>query len=652
MKCLFLALEGFTSAVLADARAGGQLPSLELLASAGLLTELSFPLADARVAMLVSAMTGTWPDQHGILLAETSEDGGDSLRPVDATDRAQPALWEPLDAHGIGSVSVGWPVSITGQTARAAIVSAGFGHSPTLGFTPKLAGLVHPEGLERDLAECWLRPEELDSATLAPLVPRCREVNQAVDNRLAALATALAENVSRHAAFLALLDAQPWQFATLCLSLPAELDSLERASAPLADDLLNGLCGRAWPLLDAFLAEIFARIPAGCNVVVTGLPHPETPATPGFVILSGKGFLPSATVRGVTVLDLAPLIWRACGFQSAGMPGSGLLPALQPAHPQRVFSIAWTPPLGHRPRNYGRLLEVRAPILKKEGESVQPGELWHYSSLSVLGRSLMARDEWLQALPVLDAVTRLAPNDWPARCQLSGCQRLLGLHADALDTIYAAVHPQFGTDPTPLLLAAELEVLTGHPGTARKLLDQAAPQLPGTPGTSLLHAKALIALREWQQAAAVLALAVRATPREAAAHLLLARCHLAQRHWQDAFDCALQAGNLDASNPLTHEILGHALLGMGMDDQAWKAFEAATAVRPRWPRPWAKLAMLARRRGKPEEEIARLTAHYRKLKQEADERRQARFDSALGTLRDPEADRSVNAVAGRVTRFC
>lgn len=619
MNCLFLALEGFTAAALASARNGGRLPALEPLANSGLLADLTFPLADARAAMLVSAMTGTWPDQHGILVAETADAVGSPLQPVPATDRAQAALCEPLDMHGIECVSVGWPVAITGQTERSAIVSE---------------ESVHPESLASILSDCRLRADELDAEAIEPLAPRWRQVNQAVDNRLAALAGALADNVSRHAAFLTLLDERHWQFATLCLSLPGELDSLERASEPFADELFTGLGVRAMPLLDAFLAEIVRRVPAETNVIIAGLPHSEMPDVPGFVLMHGDAFEMGATLRAITALDLAPLVWRVCGFQSAGMPGTALLPAVRTSHPQRALEIAWTPPANHRPRDHARLLKVPAPILKKEGEPVQAGELWHYNSLSVLGRSLIARAEWLPALPVLEALTRLAPNDRTARCQLSNCQKLLGLHSAALDSAYAAVHPQFRDDPTPLLLAAELEVITGNPGSARKLLDQAKPYLAGAPNTGLLHAKALIALREWSHAADILKSAVRATPREAHAHLLLARCHLAHRHWQEAFDSAVQAANLDASNPLTHEIMGHALLEMGMYEQARQAFEAAIASRPRWPRPWARLALLARRAGKPETEVTRFIGHYRRLKREAGERRQARLESAALALLD------------------
>ena len=73
------------------------------------------------------------------------------------------------------------------------------------------------------------------------------------------------------------------------------------------------------------------------------------------------------------------------------------------------------------------------------------------------------------------------------------------------------------------------------------------------------------------------------------------------------------------------------LLGLGMQAQAWQAFERATQVRPPWPRPWANLIQLARQMQKPAAEIAKLTEHYHELKQA----QQARRDAWRQALTEP-----------------
>lgn len=143
MKTLFIALEGFTGPTFRRARELGALPALDAWCASGEVADLHFPLADMRAAMLVSTMTGTWPDQHGILTAEVGDPATKTLRPATPADRFRPALWEFLDANGVRCVSVGWPLSINGRTSQAAIVSSEFGlvtadskSSPTVALHP------------------------------------------------------------------------------------------------------------------------------------------------------------------------------------------------------------------------------------------------------------------------------------------------------------------------------------------------------------------------------------------------------------------------------------------------------------------------------------------------------------------------------------
>ena len=633
MSCLFIVLEGFSAAALAAARASGRLPGWEPLAASGQLTDLTFPLANARVATLVSAMTGTWPDQHGILMAQTRDSATSELRPVRGSDRAQPAVWETLDAHGIECVSVAWPVAMSGTTTRTAIVATGFGVTPTPDFEPDPARLVAPANLAAGLTECWFRPDDFDAASIAPLVPDWQKVNQAVDNRLGLLNAVLAENVSRHAAFTRLLDSQPWQFATLCLSLPAELASLEHASASFGDGLFTGLSERGLPLLNDFLSEILRRAAPATDLVIAGLPPARAPDQPGFVLLHGPTFEPTTHLpRSAGVLDLVPLLWSGCGFHTvATMPGGGLLPAIRAGHPQRVFDLPWQPPADHQPLALDDLLDPQTPQLTNSGGVSPPEGCWRLDSLSVLGRSLMARHEALRALPVLAALARLLPGDSKAWLQLSDCQQLLGLLPEALESAYAAVDARRGIDPAPLLQAATLEALCGQPDNARALLAQAAPLLAAAPPQRRLqHANVLIFLREWPAATAMLTDIVAAMPGEASALRRLARCHLARRAWQEAFDCAIESLKQGSTNARTHEILAHALLGLGMRNQAWQAFECAIAAAPDWPRPRAALAMLARRMAKPQAQVNGLSTSYQQVKQQAHERRTALEEAARG----------------------
>lgn len=628
MSCLLIVLEGFSASALANAKASDHLSSWHDLAARGLLGELTFPLSDARIATLVSAITGTWPDQHGILMARTRDAAHPGWRPMLPVDRAQPTAWETLDAHGIDCISVGWPLAIAGCTTRSAIVECGFGVTPAPEFKPNLAGSVSPTRLADPLADCWYRPDEFHAESIAPLVPNWNIVNQAVDNRLGLLSAVLAENVSRHSAFVRLLDTEPWQFATLCLSLPAELASLTQASASLGDDLFTDLHERSLPLLNDFLNEILRRLPTDTDLVIAGLPIPGEADQPGFFLLHGPAFSQTNRPLQANLLDLVPLVWSACGYQTVGtMPGRGLLPVIRSGHSQRGFDRSWQPPAEHQSTRLDNLLEVTQPYPPIKG-MFRPEETLHLDSLGILGRSLMAHQEALRALPVLDALTRLVPSDSRAWLQLCDCQQMLGLMQESLNSAYTALDYRMKNDPAPYLQAATLEVICGQPEAARTLLAQAYPLIAEHSPRQLQYARILIFLRDWPAAIAKLEEIAKSTPPSARALRLLARCHLAQQTWQEAFDCAIESLKHDPTHPRTHEILAYSLLGLGMRNQAWQAFESAVDAAPTWPRPRAALAMLARRMGKPKDQIEDYLASYQKVKQEAQEKRSALQDAA------------------------
>ncbi len=634
MKILLVALEGFTAAAYEEARSRGKLPALDAVAAAGSRSDLRFPLADARVAMLVSAMTGTWPDQHGILLGQSGDPVARLLHPIRDSDRAQPALWEPLDAHGIACLSVGWPVAITGRTEHSAIVAAGFGHAPATAADgpPDPTGFIHPPTLAATLADCWLHPREIDPATITALVPGWAQLDLAVDSRPGLVGAVLAENVSRHAAFLELMGLRPWTFATLCLSLPGEFASLERSSHTMGDGLLDGLAERGLPLLDAFLAAILTRLPADTNVVIVGIPHAETPNAPGFVLTDGPAFDVADFPGNLKLTELAPLIWNAAGFGS-----NSLRKGIKKDYPQRPFEFPWLAHADHRPDQHGRLVATAAYFQKMPDQRLLPGESWQLKSLSILGRSLLARGEPLVALPVLETQARMVPLSQSAQLLFSECLQKLGLLEAALDAAYAAIHPTHGNHPAGLLRAAELEVLTGRPDQARKLLKEAGPALKDFPQYHLQQANILIFLRDWTEAEVILERLAREAPNDGYVRYRLARCHLARRNWYAAFDQAMESLRLDFSQALSRELLGHALLGLGMLEQAGTAFQLAAEADPLWPRPRAMLVTLTRRINKSPEQLEIYRAAYQQAKLASEQRRESLAETGRALIKSSGA---------------
>lgn len=608
-RCLLVVSEGMEWDASAGSRGQGLLPE-QWWPIEGSAIRLEFPLASARIATLVSAYTGAWPHTHGIVSAETRTPEG-LFRPVSGTDRHSPAIWEIVDRAGLPSVVVGWPASITGDAQHSSQVQAGFGTAVPPDIPLDLSECVHPPRLVDSLRDCWLGPGELGSNLIGELVPGWKKVNQAVDLRLASLAMVLAENASRHAAFLELLTSQPWALASLCLSLPAELASLERLSEPLADGLFEGLARRALPLMTEFLRSIQARVPDGINIVLAGLPHPETPDRPGFVWLTGPAFSNLERPSALSVIHLAPLVASACGVtHSEGQSATSRLP------------------------DFSALLTVSNPILKRYGESPTQAELWHYNALQVVAASHTAQNDPLSALPYWDALTRLVPNDYEKKLQLAECQRRLGLVEVARDSAYAAIHPQHRADPRPLLTAAGIEIQLGGTARARELLRRAEPNLGDSTHLRFQFAKISARVGEWEKAAAILEKLVLERPDDSAARFLLARCEIARRNWQSALDHALRVSQVGPPNARTLELMAHAFLGFGMREQARQALESACALAPEWPRPRAKRYLLARACEESPEQLQLLLEDYKHVRQKADERHRARIESARARQRE------------------
>ena len=611
MKTLVLALEGLSAPAFRAALDRNALPALAQTMASGARADLEFPMADARLAMVVSAITGTWPDEHAILLGETGDPVARTLRPVTTADRARPALWERLDAEGIGSIAVGWPVAITGQTIHAGIVAAGFGQRPASGADGDLGAFVHPALLASTLGDCVLRPEDVGIATLSVLMPQWRSVDPAVDARPVFLGEVVAENLFRLTAFLELLDSEAfrdWSLATLLLSLPGELASLERASERMADGLLEGLAQRGFDLLNVFLTAILAKLPPDTNLVIAGIPHVETPDQPGMLLISGPAFERGALPRSVGIPEIAPLVWGACGFRPVGMPACRLTTVLRREIPLCDPTAAWLPHPDHEAPDAKNLLAVETLSAPPTGGQLPAGDLWHVKALSVLSRSFVAQGDDRAALPVLEMQARLLPHYQRAHLLLADCRKRLCLLEEALDSAYAAIHPRYGTDPIALLWAAELEVLLGRPEKARALLDQAAPQVAAHPHHRRQQANVLIFLRDWPAAEGMFETLAAEAPHDPWILYRLARCHVARGNWQRGHDLAVASIRLDPHRALVHELLGVALHGLGFVAQARSALENAARLDPRFERPQQTLDSLVAAMKSPQREIEDLAA--------------------------------------------
>jgi tetratricopeptide (TPR) repeat protein len=386
--------------------------------------------------------------------------------------------------------------------------------------------------------------------------------------------------------------------------------------------------------VNAFLEAILNAIPPETNLIIAGIPHVETPEAGGFLLISGNAFVAGSLPKSVGITEIAPLVMSCCGVLPASLPTTSLpntrlISVLRKDFAFRVSDKECPRQPHPESPDFHHLLAIESDLQVQPGQGPLPGQLWHVTALSVLSRSLMARGELASALPVLEAQALLLPRNQKAHLLLSECRQRLGLLEEALDSAYAAINPLHGNDPIALLRAAELEALAGRPQKARTLLQQAAAEMDRFPQHRLLQANVLIFVRDWIEAEAILEVLVKESPEDAYIRYRLCRCHVASSHWQEALHHAVESIRIEPKRALVHELLGYALHGVGMLEQAKIAFENAAILSPQWARPKAMLVALARKMGRSQTVIDDLQADYWKTKQEGEVERKTQRESGL-----------------------
>lgn len=587
------------------------LPTLSGIADAGSCVDLSLPSPGAGLANVVTAMTGAWPDQHEVIVLPGP--GARFTVFKDAASRMMSvrSIWGLFDEQGKKSVAVGWPASLgSSMTGGSAVVDAGFGHPGMAADDARQ--LVEPSRFSERFSDCLMEPGEIDAPTLAVLVPQWERINQDVDSRLADVAGAVTWNVSRHAAFIEAIESPDWEFATLALNLPLELGRLEYPRGTAQDDVFVGLSNRGMVLLEAFLREIVERLPASSQVLVVGTPGIGNDAGSAVLIAAGAGIKKGATVTGGSLLDIAPTVWQLRGLSVEGVPGRVLREILAERGMEEMLERSWP----YSPAVFpGREPWPASPDSDKRERNLLTAA--REISLKVKVRSMMSRNAWLSALPLLELQLHRRPDDSEALMLLVECQYFSGLYAEALENAWESMDLALPEDPLPLLAVATLEAAHGRRQRSMELLREAEPLVAKRPEARFQQGRVLTHLRHWREARDVLLAVVREDDNHAAAHAMLARACLALKQWMDACNHALRATALQPHHAGAHEVLGAALIQMGLLEEGRAALIAALRSAPAWPRPLARLYNLSKQLRRPEDETAELLRRYRETSENA-----------------------------------
>jgi tetratricopeptide (TPR) repeat protein len=575
---LLVNIEGASWHKLHNLLDAGLLPNLAELVRTGSMGNVRTgpPLDPALVWN--SLVTGQPAAVHGIA-STTLKSGGPAL----SSDRRAPTVWDIASAEGITSAAVGgWTTHYSGER-NTCIVSEFFGSPDLAKSKTAIEESVVPAAIRDTIAECWVRPEEIDADTIEWFVSDWLQVDQDSDPRLAMIGNALALTLSRHVAFSWLLEHRSPRLAVVNYSLVDEIgrlfapfDKPESPHIPAEQAQLFGdVVDRAYQLVDLFLGRLLELTDEDAHVLVTSM-HGHRPLKAeeslqswfladresraggdGFLILSGAQAQRDALIFGCSVLDIVPTALHLLGLSHArDMPGRVLAEALtQPPTTEPVRSWQHHLPVSFEGRSALDGLSERSGLkqvfgsLGVLGDSAAPGKRaggsahdakwrWNYA------RACMQSGHVLNALPELEYLAEQYPEHPPFQVTLLNCQLALGLVQEAQQV--AEELREYAPDKAiGYLSLARVAHAAGRYEESLSALKEAEEQGAGGMAVNLYAGLAYSRLRRWPEAIAAYDRVLANQQDSSEAWRGKARALLGMKQFDQAGAAALEAIRLD-----------------------------------------------------------------------------------------------------------
>jgi predicted AlkP superfamily phosphohydrolase/phosphomutase len=199
----------------------GKMPNLKALIEEGVCGNLATLQPVLSPMLWTSIATGKRPYKHGVHGFSEPDPVSGGIRPVTNLSRKTKAVWNVLNQNDLNSIVVGWwPSHPAEPLTNGVMVSNHYQRAtaPVDKAWPMQPGTVHPQRLEKVLAELRFHPGELSEDDLRPFLPGLDGMNQeeldavAKDPRVESLAKIIADMTSIHSAATALIQNEPWDF--------------------------------------------------------------------------------------------------------------------------------------------------------------------------------------------------------------------------------------------------------------------------------------------------------------------------------------------------------------------------------------------------------------------------------------------------------
>jgi len=199
----------------------GKMPNLAKLLEEGICGNMATLQPVLSPMLWTSIATGKRAYKHGVHGFSEPDPLSGGIRPVTNLSRKTKAIWNILNQNGLRTITIGWwPSNPAEELSRGVMVSndfqTAFGNDPA--DWPLKPGTIHPQRLEKALAELRFHPAELNEGDLRPFLPGLQGMSREEldkvekDLRVQSLMRILADGTSIHSAATALIQNEPWDF--------------------------------------------------------------------------------------------------------------------------------------------------------------------------------------------------------------------------------------------------------------------------------------------------------------------------------------------------------------------------------------------------------------------------------------------------------
>ena len=649
----------------------GKMPNMRRLVENGATGQIATLHPPLSPMLWTSIATGKRPFKHGIHgFIEPTPDGR-GVRPVTNLSRKSKALWNILNQNDLRSVVIGWWPSQPAEPINGVMVSDRYHRAcgPLEAGWPLPAHAVHPPEMAEALAELRMHPDQLVPDLVEPFIPLAREIDQDKDHRLATCMRTLAECMSIQSAAAWLMDNQPWDFfAVYYDAIDHFSHGFMRYHPPRQSwigrrdfELYHNVVSMAYQFHDQMLGALLNKAGADTTVVLVSdhgfhpdhlrpASIPNIPAGPavehrelGILVMHGPGIRNGESLRGASVLDVAPTILALYGLKvGEDMDGKVLSQAFAET-PEVAFIPSWDDvpgPDGRHPA-HERLDPLAAHEVLEQlialGYIERPDENREIAVAQAirelrynLGEAYQDAGRHMEAHAILSELYRAHPDEQRfavrlfASCQALGLTDEMRRIADDLDgrrrALFEEAKTKIAAKPEAQLSDAErrelarwrdlaryqpavTDYLKAQVLTAEKRYTEALAAIERVteahlvrPGVFLEAADLYVRLRRWHDAQQVYAKALEIDPDNVHAYIGLCRLALRRRKFSVAAQAALDALERDYHAPLAHFLLGLALAGLKEYKRAADALRAAISVNPNFPEAHRRLATLLEKR--------------------------------------------------------